>query len=56
MASSVALDLFIECNDLKCRGSRQRGLSILTALWDPSPEAAGAQQEPGAALQHQLVP
>lgn len=44
MASSMALDLFIECSNLKRRGSSQKGLGILTALWNPSPEAAGAQQ------------
>lgn len=33
-----------ECEDLKCGGSQQRRLGVLTALWDLSPEAAGAQK------------
>lgn len=50
-----------ECEDLKRGGGQQRRLGILTALWDPSPEAAGAQKsrkhiaEPRPALRRQLA-
>lgn len=33
-----------ECEDLKRGGGQQRRLGVLTALWDLSPEAAGAQK------------
>lgn len=50
-----------ECEDLKRGGGQQRRLGVLTALWDLSPKAAGAQKgrkhitEPRPAPHHQLA-